>query len=183
MIFCPASRYFLPFEGRGNVPAEALDEGAHLAFKRRALPGRKRKAGRARRVLKVVDVTPVEWSRCRLGQPLHHLPDECALASPDRPGDEHVEAGALHLKAEVQGLDRPLLPDRVIERFDLARIIESQAAGVHLRSQQARGKLRLFDIVRTPTLPARGVVERWWRVGPFRPVRFRRGPPVRPLCR
>jgi hypothetical protein len=131
----------LAFEGRGNVPAKALDEGAHLAFKRRALPGRKRETGLARRVLKVVDITPVGWSRRRLGQPLHHLPHECALPGPDRPGDEDVEAGALHLKAEVQGLDRPLLPDRVIERFDLARIIESQAVGVHLRSQQTGGNL------------------------------------------
>ena len=104
-------------------PDHALDEGAGAA---------RRQAERERpvRCLEIVDVHPVGRRRLILDLALEVLADGGGLAGRGRAQHEDVEVVARHVGAELDRLERALLPDQSTRGLKLGRGLEAEGRGI-----------------------------------------------------
>jgi hypothetical protein len=105
--------------------------------------------------LKVVHITPIGRGRRALGHPFHHVADERPFAGPDRTRHIEIEAGALHLQTEFQGLDRSLLSDDFVQGLQFTGIVESQLRRIDGWRQHGDGDFESVD----------GHPESYWTMG------------------
>jgi hypothetical protein len=122
---------------------EVPDQLLHVVLEPAAGAGRELEAPRTVGIIEVHHVTPVgRWRThsCRLSEALEDEGSAAGTVGADR---EDVEAGARDREAELEGFNRSLLADRVVQRCEAGRAVEAErlrvTSAAHLRGGQLAG--------------------------------------------
>ena len=137
-------------EGPPYVRLRRFDQPPHVPLELHCLAGPQLQRSGPVGIVEVVDVAPIGRRLLVPGRPLEKGGDGGHLASARQAGGVDVEAGVLYLQPELESLERPVLPDYGLGRFELLRALKTQAARVtdpaHLFGVELPGHSRPFRI-------------------------------------
>ena len=132
----------LALERGGERGPQFIDDGDHGLRQRFGPAGRQANRAGLIRVLEIVDVDPVADGGCLTRLARQILVDRRAFAGRRRAQHENVEVATLHVRAELDGAQRPLLADEAGDRLKVFRAGEAEAGRID-GPAQFRGGQRL----------------------------------------